>query len=145
MYERKRQGSPPSLFLLLPLSSPPGCTSPAAGWPAVPMGGEVKVKMLHHISLLEIWETWSQTAHPAFFLLLVDVSVRAANGRGNVFKVSTSSQCVNGWPVALWSQLEKPQMWMISCIWLHYWTALLWASFPWSTPCSNSQHSLFTV
>lgn len=80
----------------------------AAGWPAVPMGGEVKVKMLHHISLLEIWETWSQTAHPAFFLfslVLVNVSVRAANGR--VLKASSSSQCVSGWPVAFCSPLEN--------------------------------------
>lgn len=141
MYERKRQGSPPSLFLLLPLSSPPGCTSSAAGWPAVPMGGEVEVKMLHHISLLEIWETWSETAHPAFFSAVGRCQCESSKRERERFKVSTSSQCVNGWPVALWGQLEKPQMCMISCNWLHCWTAL----FPWSTPCSNSQHLVYVL
>lgn len=112
MYERRRQNSPPFSPPSSPPPffsfSPPCCASHSAGWPAVPMGGEIKVKMLHHITLLDIWETPVTNCTPRFSLVFRLMSVwEQGHKRREFLKASTSSQCVSGWPVAFCSPLEN--------------------------------------
>lgn len=105
MYGRRRRASapspPPSSSSLLPVVHPA-----AAGWPVVHMGGEVKIKMLHHIyrNMRDMVTncTTSSFFIPFYFFFLACVREGAVNGKGGegfqCFK--TSSQCVSSRPVA---------------------------------------------